>query len=192
MRLASIAALTHNPRMHLRILIANYRGWSLAGAIVLAAVIVTPAAAQEVKPLGTFGKWAAYSYREANKPVCYVAAKPDHSEGGYKSRGESLFLVTHRPAEKAFDVVSIVAGYQYLPDSDVTVTVGKTFRLFTNADRAWARDTQTDKAIIQSLSKSNAVTVVGTSSRNTVTADTFPLNGFSAAYKAIGDACKKP
>ena len=113
--------------------------------------------------MGTFGKWVAFTYKENGKPVCYMSAKPDKSDGAYKARGEALLLVTHRPAEKAFDVISIVAGYQYQPDSDVVVSAGgKTFKLFTNADRAWARDAQTDAAIVLALAKGTTVAVNGT------------------------------
>jgi invasion protein IalB len=157
------------------------------------ALLASPASAQEVKALGSFGKWLAFTYTENGKPVCYVSAKPEKSEGAYKSRGDVLFLVTHRPAEKAFDVVSMVAGYQYKPDSDAEISSGgKTFKLFTNADRAWARDSQTDQQVVQALIKGSTAVVKGVSSRNTPTTDTFSLNGFTAAYKAISETCKKP
>ncbi|MHB1205160.1 MAG: invasion associated locus B family protein [Rhodospirillaceae bacterium] len=163
---------------------------SIAVALTLASAA---AHAQEVTALGTFGKWVAFTYTEKGKPVCYISAKPDKSEGSYKARGEALLLVTHRPAEKAFDVVSMVAGYQYMPDSDAVVTAGgQTFRLFTNADRAWARDAKTDAAVVALLIKSSSAVIKGTSNRGTPTTDTFSLIGFSAAYKAISDSCKKP
>lgn len=150
------------------------------------------AMAQEVKVLGTFGKWVAQTYKENGKPVCFMSVKPDSSEGNYKARGEVLFMVTHRPAEQAFDVVSIAAGYQYLPDSDAVLSVnGKRFNLFTNGERAWARDVQTDKAAVQLLVKGKTFAVKGTSSRNNVTTDVFPLSGFTAAHQSITDACKK-
>jgi invasion protein IalB len=103
-------------------------------------------------------------------------------------------LVTHRPGEKAWDVISVVAGYQYKPDTDAVVTIGAAkFDLFTvGSDRAWARDAKVDRSIAQAMIKGNAAVVRGTSSRNTATTDTFSLSGFSAAYKAINDTCKKP
>ncbi|MBX7198809.1 MAG: invasion associated locus B family protein [Rhodospirillaceae bacterium] len=166
-----------------------------AAMAAMGLALATPlaAGAQEMTALGTFGKWVAYTYTDKGKPVCYMAAKPDKSEGSYKARGEVQLLVTHRPAEKAFDVLSVVAGYQYKPDSDVTLAAGgQTFTLFTNADRAWARDSKTDSAVVQQLIKSSTAVIKGTSSRNTPTTDTVSLTGFSAAYKAIGDTCKKP
>ncbi|MGE3335858.1 MAG: invasion associated locus B family protein [Rhodospirillaceae bacterium] len=153
-----------------------------------------PALAQDVTVIGTHGKWTAYTYTENKQPVCYMAAKPDKSDGNYKSRDEVLMLITHRPGEKAFDVVSVVAGYQYKPDTDALVTVGaQKFDLFTTgSDRAWARDSKTDRSIAQAMIKGNIAVVRGTSSRGTATTDTFSLSGFTAAYKAISDACKKP
>lgn len=149
-----------------------------------------PAAAQDVTVLTTSGKWTAYTYQEEGKTVCYVASKPIKSEGNYKSRGEVLALVTHRPAEKANDVVSIVAGYPYQQESDASLQVGsRKFALFTFGERAWARDTETDKAVVQTMIKGNSMTVRGASSRGTPTLDLFSLQGFTAAYKAIGDAC---
>jgi len=163
---------------------------ALAAALfVLAAA---PASAQEVKVLGTFGQWVAQTYQEKGQPVCFMSVKPQSSEGNYKARGEVLLMVTHRPSEQAFDVVSVVAGYQYLPDSDAALTVsGKRFALFTNGERAWARDVETDKNIVQLLIKGNTVTVRGTSSRNTITTDVFPLTGFTAAHQSISQICKK-
>jgi hypothetical protein len=177
-------------RIGLKMMHRTLQSLSITTVLVLASF---SAQAQEVKALGTFGKWVAFTYTEKGKPVCYMSAKPDKSEGSYKARGETLLLITHRPGEKAFDVVSMVAGYQYLPDSDAVVTAGgQTFRLFTNADRAWARDAKGDTAVVAQLVKSSSAVIKGTSNRNTPTTDTFSLNGFSAAYKAIGDACKKP
>lgn len=154
--------------------------------------LATAASAQDVKVIGTYGKWIAQTYKENGQPVCFMSGKPEKTEGNYKARGDVMLMVTHRPGERAFDVVSVSAGYQYLPDSDAVITAdGKKFNLFTSGERAWARDAQTDKAIVQLLSKSKAVVVKGTSSRNNITTDTFALTGFAAAHKAISDNCKK-
>jgi len=167
-------------------------------SLVLAAAVLgfcaSAHAAPEAQDLGTFNGWKAYADLEAGKKVCYLALKPDKTEGGYKARGNVFLTITHRPATKAFDVVSIVAGYQYKADSDVGVNVGpSSWTLFTNADRAWARDAATDKAIVKAIAKSGGTLVAkGTSNRGTPTTDTFALAGFAKAYKAINDACKKP
>ena len=161
---------------------------------LIAVLVASTASAQDVTVIGTHGKWTAYTYMENKQRVCYMAAKPDKSEGAYSRRGEVMLLVTHRPSEKAFDVISMVAGYPYKPDTDATVSVGsQRFELFTiGSDRAWARDSKTDQALTQSMIKGSTAVVRGTSSRGTPTTDTFSLIGFTAAYKAISDTCKKP
>lgn len=164
-------------------------------ALTALAFLLSPFAAnaQDVKALGTFGKWIAATYQENGKQVCYMSGDPDRTEGGTRSRGKPTLLITHRPGEKAYDIVSMVSGYEYQGDSDVTVSVaGKRFKLFTNGERAWARDAETDKTIVAALVKANSAAVTGTSNRNAVTTDIFLLKGFAAAYQAIGDACKKP
>jgi invasion protein IalB len=167
------------------------RALLLAALLFAASGAFEGASAQEVKVLGTFGKWIAQTYQENGQPVCFMSVKPTTSEGNYKQRGEVLLMVTHRPSEKATNVVSVVAGYQYQRDSDAVITVtGKRFNLFTNGERAWARDAATDKTVVDLMIKGNTATVRGVSSRGTQTSDVFSLLGFTAAHKAISDNCK--
>ncbi len=163
----------------------------LFGLYVFGAALAAPAAhAQEIKTLGTYGKWVAYSFQDAGKQVCYAASKPIKSEGAYKSRDEIVAQVTHRPADRATDVVSFVAGYSFKPDTDANVAIGaRRFDLFTVEDRAWARDAKTDQEVVQAFIKGSSMVVKGVSSRGTPTTDTYSLQGFGAAYKAIGEAC---
>ena len=161
-------------------------------AALALSMVAVPAGAQDVKTLITSGKWTAYTYQESAKPVCYMESKPVKFEGSYKTRGEVLLQITNRPAEKTMDVVSVVAGYVYQPDSEVSIQVGsRKFAFFTLEERAWARDTQTDKAVVQSMTKGASMSVRGTSTRGTPTVDTYSLQGFAAAYKAINDKCKQ-
>ena len=162
--------------------------------LVLLALLLTasaPAVAQEVRVLGTFGKWIAQTYREDGQPVCFMSVRPDSTEGNFKARGEALFMVTHRPSEQAFNVISVVAGYQYQPDSDAAITVnGKRFNLFTVGERAYARDNATDKTLIDLMIKGRNAAVRGVSNKSNVITDLFPLAGFTAAHQAITQNCK--
>jgi hypothetical protein len=160
-------------------------------ALVAVTMLAAPASAQEVKTLLTSGKWSAHMFQEDAKNVCYVESKPIKSEGNYRARGEVLLQVTNRPSDKTTDVISVVAGYSYQQDSDAVIQVGsRRFTFFTFGENAWARDNQTDKAVVQAMIKGASLTVAGNSSRGTSTVDTFTLQGFSAAYKAMNDSCK--
>ena len=88
----------------------------------LALVIALPAYANSIpEELGTYKNWTAYSYKEGKNLVCYMASTPVKDEGNYKTRGDIYAIVTHRPADKSYNVVNFVAGYQYKKGEKVIV-----------------------------------------------------------------------
>lgn len=170
----------------------------MRGANALKALIVffltltgaTAASAQDVTVIGTHGVWTAYSYKEDSGIVCYMASEPAKAEGNYTRRGDVFALVTHRPSEDSLDVVSIVAGYAYKENSDVSLQIGSaTYDMFTHGERAWNRDEATDKTMVKAMIRGSKLTVKGTSGRGTLTTDSYSLSGFTAAHKDITTAC---
>ncbi len=163
---------------------------ALVLGIAIATALSVPAGAQAPKQLSAHKDWTSFSYVEKGKKACYAAAKPADSEPKAVKRSEIFFLVTLRPAEKVVDEVSMVAGYPFKDGSEVVVEVdGKKFDLFTDTETAWARAAQTDKAIVQAMTKGNDLVVRGTSARGTKTVDRYSLQGFKAAHEAILKAC---
>lgn len=161
----------------------------LAFALVLFSAV--SARAQNPGLIDVFGDWSAFTLKQDGKPVCYIGSEPIKSAGKYSRRGDVLFLVTHRPADKLNGVINFQTGYTFKTGSDVILTIGKaTFTLFTDDQDAWALDAQSDKAIVVALIKGARMVITGTSSRGTKTTDTFSLKGFTAAYKAASKACK--
>jgi hypothetical protein len=169
---------------------------SLLAALMfsLSAVLALPALAQEEpKSLGTFSNWEAVTFKEGGKTGCYITSVPSKKEGAYTTRDKTYALVTHRPSDKTFNVITVVAGYTYKDNSTVTIKIGNTsFKLFTNKDAAWAPDADTDRKIVQAMIKGQGMVVTGTSARGTKTTDTYSLIGFTKAYRAIADACQAP
>lgn len=162
----------------------------LAGAIVAALAGASSANAAE-KALGSFGDWTAHSYTEGKATVCYMVGRPKASEPKNVKRGEIYLMVTHRPATKVRDEVSVYLGYPAKASSDAEAAIGNAkFSLFTQDDAAWARDTKTDRALVEAMQKGQSLVLKATSVRGTATTDTYSLNGFSAAHKAIDAACK--
>jgi hypothetical protein len=161
----------------------------LSTAVLLTTfVLIMPAGAQTV--LGNYKDWTALTAGSGDGKTCYMASAPTSETGKYEKRGDTFVLVTHRPAEKTRDVVEIRAGYTYKKDSDVMVKIGShTFKLFTNEDSAWAEDSKTDHALTRAMIRGHNMVVKGTSSRGTLTTDTYSLSGFTAAHKAINTAC---
>lgn len=169
------------------------RQFFLKLAVIGTAMIGSTASANASEPilLGTYGDWAAYSFEENGNKVCYMATKPKKAEGNYTKRGDIFALVTHRPAEKSKNVFSYITGYTYKANSDVKIAVdnNKNFTLFTHKDMAWTNTSEDDNALAEALRKGSKFVVKGTSSRGTLTTDTFGLKGSAAAHDAISKAC---
>lgn len=158
----------------------------------LALILNLPAVAKEAKLLGEYGDWGAFQEFDGKNLICYLGAQPIKSRGKYKKRGETYLLITHRPVEKIYSVVSFRAGYSFLKDSELKITIGeKNFSFFTDGGHAFAHDKKTDFALIQSMIRGTTMIVKGTSSRGTKTTDTYSLKGVSASWKAINRACDK-
>ena len=161
-------------------------------ALFLFAFCFSANAMETPRHIGDYGDWAAYTYKERGKSVCYMASTPKKDEGKYTKRGDIYAVVTHRPNENSFDVVNFVAGYTYKPDSKVEVKIGKeTFNLFIADDKAWTLTSQDDKKLVNAMKRGERMIVNGVSSKGTKTKDTYSLKGFMRAYKAISAKCGK-
>ena len=161
---------------------------------VLALLVTTSvASATERKQLGIFGDWTAYKMTENGAPVCYMVSTPTKSAGKYKRRGDIFLIVSHRPKTKAFNVLSMTAGYNYKKNSVASIQIDKKekIELFTQEDSAWAPTSQQDNRLYKMMKAGNKAVVIGKSSLGNTTTDTFSLKGFTKAANAIDRACGK-
>lgn len=183
-------ALARTPTLPIKRGMAR-QGCALTLATVAALVLIGASSANaEPKEIGRFADWTAFVDGSEGKKICFIGSAPKKAEGNYTARGQTYVLVSHRPADKAFGEVSVEAGYTYRPGSEVTVEIGgKPFTLFTQGGNAWARNAQADKALVQAMRAGSQMVVKGTSSRGTLTTDTYSLAGFTAAFEAINKAC---
>ena len=151
------------------------------------------AAENPLTNLGTFGVWTAYVYQGAEGKVCYMASEPEKSVGKYKKRDDVFLMITHRPADKSYDVVSVLAGYTYKKGSSPTLTVDKkkAISLVSGEDGAWTKNGKVDQKLIGQMKAGSTAVLRGSSKRGTATTDTFSLKGFSKAYREISEACGK-
>lgn len=166
-------------------------------AFTVLLVVGSPGASFEARAadpvaIDKYSDWAAWTYNDSGKTLCYATTAPKRMAGKYQGRLKPYIAVTHAPAANVRDQISYVAGYEFKPDSDVKVTIGKeTFVLgVLQKDRAWAKDSDTDKALVVAMRKGNSLTIKGISARGTNITDVYSLLGFSKAYQAIGTACK--
>ena len=160
--------------------------------VALAMAAATSAqAADNTKRLGKFGEWESFAYAEGSAKTCYIASTAGKVSGGEKGKPTTTYLiVTHRPAAKGVDEVSINGVYGFKKDSSVEVQVGAMkHSLFTKGDRAWAADAKADKAIVASLAKGKEATMHASPAKGADITAGFSLSGFSDALSSADKAC---
>ena len=160
--------------------------------IFVSLLILSPFSLTKSKELEKFNDWSAYAEGEGKNLACMAVSKPKKAQGNYKRRGEIFAVITHLPGQNKWNEFSIIAGYNYKADSNPEVTIGDAkFQLFTSGSRAWSFSPPDDEKIIKFLKSSIKMKVTGTSTRGTITTDTYSLLGFSKAYQKINEACQK-
>ena len=140
----------------------------------------------------TAGAWEAERKGKDKSKTCYIVSFPRKKEGKYTRRDPTYLVVAHRPGERVFKEVSIEAGYNYKPDSVVTVQIdgNQTYKLFTRDRNAWPTNPAADKAMVNTMKRGRTLVLKGTSSRGTPTTDTYSLTGFTRALTKIDKDCR--
>lgn len=174
--------------MLLRLLVVAL-GLALAPPFAVAADQPKPADSGP-KSLGSAKAWSAYSAGEKAALVCYVVGKPTKSLPANAARGRIDAQITHRPGEKAVNVVDFELGYTAKAGSSAELDIdGKKFALFTSKEAAWASDAATDRQVTSALAKGKQATLKATSERGTATTDIYSLDGFAQAIAFADKAC---
>lgn len=154
-------------------------------------IFVATSAATPIKTLKTGKIWSAYSLPEKGGPTCYLVGNPTKSTPADAHRPRVDAMVSHRVAEKAYNVVTFNLGYPVKKNAKAEVAIdGKKYPLFLDNEAAWTPNATTDKTVTEALARGNTAVVTATSTHGTTTADTYDLTGFSDALKAIDVACK--
>lgn len=162
-------------------------------ALLLALSLAAPAAAAaEAKFLKTFRDWNVYVYEDDKGRTCYVASEPQKMDGNYTRRDPPVAMVAKFPIAEPNVQVVIQSGYLYRKDSRVELDIdGTKFDLFTHGDSAYADDPEEDARIIEAMKRGRTMSARGTSQKDTWSLDTYSLMGFTEAYEAMLEACRK-
>jgi invasion protein IalB len=166
----------------------------LAAAILLAAAPAVadppPAAPAAPTEVGRFSGWTVYTLPDGKRSVCYAVSAPAKADDAVR-RGKPNLMVTHRPAERVFNVVSVLMGYDLPANGSAEVSIGKTnFDFFTKDQSAWSRDADTDKAVVAAMAQGQELVIKAKSAKGKPTADTYSLAGFTQALNSIDKYCK--
>lgn len=176
----------------------------LFAAMAVAATFLAPGlggpaeAADAPKLLGKFDDWAAYTYGSGADRICYVLSEPRTQEPKGAKRGDVYFMITHRPARKVRNEISLRTGYIFGDKSKPFAQIGKDrFQMFTGVSEggehqywAWLDNTKDEDKMVRAIRAGSSMVIKGTSSRGTLTTDTYSLKGSGAALAKIDTACK--
>ena len=180
----------------------------LAAALALTGLAAASAWAQEAAapvaaapsvptPVGSFKSWAAYTFEDRGRLMCYSQSAPTGTIGEAEQRGQAAVMVIQAPDAAAKDQISIVLGFAPQDGKPVTVTIGaragkgKKFTLKKFAvGRAWAETAGLDKQIVAAMKRYNYLVVNAVSAKGEKVQDTYILSGFGKAYDAAVKACK--
>ena len=167
----------------------------LRGMLSIVAVsfaLLSPAQAKIVA-MESFKDWTVYRGDTDAGRLCYMSTEPKKLRGDYdrNNRGETRIFVTHGPGKADRNVISVLAGYKYKKQSDVTFNIdGKETTLFTMDNRAWAVGPEDDSTLVTRMKRGNKLVVTGTSSRGNKTIDEYSLSGFTKAKAFMDKLCK--
>ena len=154
--------------------------------------LATSVAVAQPEVISTEKDWGVYRHQSDAGRICFISSEPKKKRGDYDrdNRDETRVYVSHGPGKADRNVVQILAGYKYKKQSEVSVTIdGKTAKLFTLEDRAWAMSPEDDQKLIRQMKAGNKLVITGISSRGNETIDEYSLSGFTAAKNKLDKLC---
>lgn len=163
---------------------------------LLAALPTSGTYAQEIKQLGTFKSWTAWTGTDANGVMCYISAEPDawtpkEVNGAPVKRSPIHFLVINRKGLGTRNEVQTLVGYPFHPTkSNVSASIdGKTYPMLTEGEAAWLAVEKDEPGFVDAMKGGTKLVVKGTSQKGNNMVDTYSLAGVTAALKEIDKAC---
>jgi invasion protein IalB len=155
-----------------------------------------PAAVGGAEPtlIGQFGTWGAYTAMPNGKKVCFALAKPSSSKSNppNRPRDPAFAFISTRPAEKVFNEVSVMIGYQLKPGSESSLEIGGArYAMYTQGDGLWIKNAAEEERLVEALRRGTDVTVKGVSAKGTETTDVFSLKGLAQALDRLAQDCRR-
>lgn len=148
------------------------------------AFVALPASAQNL--VSSHGDWNVFQ----DSGVCYMASTPIKEDGNWNKRGQPYVLLNFKPGQ--IDEINVSSGYPYKKDVDVELKIdsNRKYRLFTQGEHAWAKDSSADRSILKAMQAGSKLVIKGISRKGTYSIDTYSLKGVTAAYKKLQRICK--
>jgi hypothetical protein len=154
-------------------------------AAVASGAVTTP------KFLEKQGSWSIYMHDAPNDRICFASSTPSSAEPKGVKRGPVYFYVTTWRKDNVHAEVSVSLGYAIKADVPPMITVGsESFELFARNNKAFTRDPQEEKRLLDAMMKATVLTVKGTPLKGSATVDQYSLSGLVGAMKKVDQSCQ--
>jgi hypothetical protein len=167
------------------------------GLGIIFMLLPTPGLTADMKRLGKFQYWEAYTEGANEALQCFIISTPQRKQPRSAKRGEVFFTISHRPSAGTFNEPAIRVGYpmtdKVMPNAEID---GMKFRFFSGThakseaeEWSWLADIEQAEALIAQLKAGSLMVYSGQSKRGTATRDSYSLMGFTRALETIDKAC---
>lgn len=137
------------------------------------------------------GFWSIYIHDAPNDRICFASVPPRSVEPKGAKRRPAFLYVTHWRKDKVQGEVSVQFGYTIKADVSPTIMVGsESFELYARNDKAFMRDPQEEKRLLDAMLKAQALTVQGAPAKGAATTDSYSLDGLAAAIRKLDQHCQ--
>jgi len=143
--------------------------------------------------LGDFKDWSTFKDQPENaQPICYMISQPKAGESTPEGadRRNAFVMISHWPGRQEYGVVRLNSGFDYRRGAAVLLSVdGRTYELYGDGQDAWTFGLDDDAKIVKSMKRGLKAEVSSKAARGFDATDVFSLQGFTAAYNRISEAC---
>jgi len=159
-------------------------------SFVIILISFSARSAEDLKSVGKFKDWEAFSVTENNNKICFAQSIPILRAPKKFERNPSRLFISFRPAENINDEVSATSGYTFQKEKKVKAKTGKkTYDFFSQEEFAWILDTEEEQRFIKAMKKASRVMIIGRTEKGKQTIDHYSLMGFTKAYNTAKKNC---
>ena len=157
--------------------------------LFLASALLVPVGASARDALGIFEGWGAF--RDPTIPRCYAIAEPAR-RSGTGGNWRAFASIATWPRQQVRGQVHFRLSRARRDGTAAALSIGdRRFALVAGSADAWARDRQSDAAIIAAIRSGTSMSVAAIDARGRPFADVYALRGAATAIDAAALGCAR-
>lgn len=162
-------------------------------ALALGVALSLPALPAAAESLGTFKDWTAHELEVEGQTICFMESRPTAlaPKPADREAADVRVTITHRPSRSIRHALVFETGYALDPDVLAVITIdGNPYAMGTDAEGYfYVTKTEDERKLIDAMKGGRKLIAKGVMQDGTPIEDAYSLSGFTAAMKAIDQAC---